>query len=133
MSESLIIQNVPPSAITSITTGDTTVFTVNIRPNSVRHCRILTRSEITTSGTTAAGTITFKLKANGTTLIDNYQSGGAATFNFKSDAVARINQFYTEWIGDLSQGGAISLTVTASIADTGTTITPKSFYIIAIG
>jgi hypothetical protein len=133
MSESLIIQNLPPAALTTVPITDTSVFSVNIKPNQNKHTRVLARCEITTAGTSAVTPITFKLKLNGVTLVDNYQGGGTANFIFQSDAVARTNQFYCEWIGDLAQGGVLTLTcATITAPDTHTTITPKSFYVVAI-
>jgi len=122
MAEVLFATNTA-SASPTIPNTDTAISSGNIKANMYKWTKVTAKIQVTTSGTSATNTISYKLKLGSTTL---------ATASFKTDAVARIIPFHVEYLGDLSAGGAVSVTHSASAADANTTSQVTALYVEGI-
>lgn len=120
MVETLYITNTAGSS-TGLPATDTSLLSGNIKATQYKNVRITSSVQITTSGTSALNNISLKIKLGATTL---------ATITYKPLAELRVITVPVEYIGDVSAGGSVSITASASSADaTQTTIIARNLYV----
>ena len=122
MTELLYASNTPGTATATAGTTDATIYTANIKPNQYNAVKISATIEIVSTGTNTANNKIIKLKAADGTV--------KKTLNYKSEAtVTRTLEYNLEWVGDLSQGGATTITIAdATAADAGVTFKVLHLY-----
>ena len=122
MPESLYISNTA-GTLTTVPTTDTAIVTANLKPNQYNVVRVAAYFTVATTATSSNQTIAIKLK-QGTTV--------KTTYNIKASAVIGQSVESLEYMGDLSAGGAISITISAAGADAQTSFTSNSLYITSV-
>lgn len=122
MSESLYVSNTA-GTLTTVPTTDTAIVTANLKPNQYNVVRVVCYYTFATTGTSSNQTIAVKLK-QGTTV--------KTTYNIKANAVIGQTVDSIEYMGDLSAGGAISVTISAAATDAQTSFTSNSLYITSV-
>jgi hypothetical protein len=123
----ILIQNVASSPLTTVPTTDTAFYTNNVQPTEYQNVRVVVPIEINSTGTSLTGNIAIKLK-----ITSNASTSVLKILNFQTDAVARTTNQHLEWIGDLSQGGVLSITASAPVTNSAITITAKALYVTSV-
>lgn len=109
--------------LTPVPTTDTAIVTANLKPNQYNFVRFVCYYTFATSGTSSNQAISLKLKQGTVT---------KATYTIKAPAAIGQSIDSIEYIGDLSAGGAMTVTISAAAADAQTSFTSNSVYITAV-
>lgn len=134
MPEAILIQNTDSSAVTSVTSTDVPITSVNIKPCTYDNIRFDSTVQIATTGTSGTGGVILKLK-----FLPNNSATPVTltTWNFKTDAVLRVINQQLSYIGNvyqgfsLSGGGVLTLAVNAT-TDAQTQYTAVNLYITSV-
>lgn len=121
MGEVLYVTNTPGGS-TALAATDTSLLSGNIKANLHKFVRIYSSVQITTTGTSLTNAISIKIKIGSTVL---------ATITHRPLAEVRVITIPVEYIGDVSAGGAVSITQSASSADAQTTFIARNIYVVA--
>jgi hypothetical protein len=124
MTEALLVQNTAATGAT-VTASDVAISTNNFKPNEYQNCKVYAFVQIDTNASSVTTNNTLKFKLNGIQLT-------GATWNFKTDAAIRTIGLGLEWVGDVSAGGALTITVAGAGTDANTTFTVKRVYVTAV-
>lgn len=122
MGEVLYVTNTAGSS-TALAATDTSLLSGNIKANLHKNVRIVSSVQITTTGTSLTNAISLKIKIGSTTL---------ATITHRPLAEVRVITIPVEYVGDVSAGGAVSITASASSLDAQTTFVARNLYVHAL-